>query len=82
LWRHFFWIGALNDARDYHAAVWRLQEPELYDNQEQEEEPGPAGAKEILPNLSASYGPQGSQVIQWLVGYWVPQRKNAPVQPI
>jgi hypothetical protein len=38
----------------------RLQESELYDDEEQEEEPGPDGAKEILPYLSAPHGPQRS----------------------
>ena len=40
----------------------RLQEPQLYDDQEQEEAAGPVGAEEILPYVPAPHGPQGSQV--------------------
>jgi preprotein translocase subunit SecE len=39
-----------------------LQEPELLDNQEQEEKPGPAGAEKVLPVMPAPYGAQGSQI--------------------
>jgi hypothetical protein len=39
-----------------------LQKSELLDHEEQEEEPGPAGAEEILPCLPAPHGTQGSEV--------------------
>jgi hypothetical protein len=34
----------------------RLQESKLHHNQEQEEEPGPAGTEEVLPDLPAPHG--------------------------
>jgi hypothetical protein len=43
----------------------RLQESQLFDDEEQEEEPGPAGAKEVLPGMPAPYGTQRGQVGTW-----------------
>jgi hypothetical protein len=42
--------------------MWRLQEPQLHDDEEQEEAAGPAGAEEILSHLPAPHGPQRSEV--------------------
>jgi hypothetical protein len=39
-----------------------LQEPQLYIDEEQEEESGPPGAEEVLPCVPAPHGPQGSEV--------------------
>jgi hypothetical protein len=39
-----------------------LQEPQLHFDEEQEEEPGPAGAEEVLSLMPPPYGPQGSEV--------------------
>jgi hypothetical protein len=50
------------DARNHHLAVRRLQKSQLLDDQKQEEEPGPAGAQEILLIVPQAYGPQGSEV--------------------
>ena len=52
------------DARNYHIAVWRLQESQLHGNEKQEEAPGPAGAEEVLPGLSAPHGAYRSKVEQ------------------
>jgi hypothetical protein len=40
----------------------RLQKSQLLDNEEQEEEPGPAGAEKVLSGLQAPHGAQGSKV--------------------
>jgi len=34
----------------------RLQKSQLLDNEEQEEEPGPAGAEKVLSGLQAPHG--------------------------
>jgi hypothetical protein len=34
-----------------------MQKPQLHFDEEQEEEPGPAGAEEVLPLMPAPYGP-------------------------
>ena len=40
----------------------RLQEPQLHVDEEQEEEPGPAGIEEVLPRVPSPHATQGSEV--------------------
>jgi hypothetical protein len=40
----------------------RLQKSELHDDQKQEEEPGSAGAEEVLPFVPKAHGAQRGQV--------------------
>jgi hypothetical protein len=45
------------DARNHYIAMRRLQEPQLFDNPEQEETPGPAGTQEVLQEMPSPHGP-------------------------
>jgi hypothetical protein len=42
--------------RNNHITVQRLQEPELYDDEEPEEASGPVGDVEVLQYLQETYG--------------------------
>jgi hypothetical protein len=48
--------AGLTHARNNHAAMQRLQKSQLYNDEEQEEEPGPAGAEEVLSVVPSSHG--------------------------
>jgi hypothetical protein len=54
--------GVENAARDYHVPVYRVQEPELFVHQKQEDHDGTAGTKEILPLLPQASAAPGNQV--------------------
>jgi hypothetical protein len=47
--------AGLRYARNNHAAMQRLQKSQLYNDEEQEEEPGPPGAEEILSVVPSSH---------------------------
>jgi hypothetical protein len=46
-----------------------MQEPQLFDDEEQEEAPGPAGDQEILLHVPSAHGAQRSEVTsgEWQV---------------
>jgi hypothetical protein len=48
--------------RDHHFSMHRMQEPELFGHQEQEDHHGAAGNEEILPVLPEAPAAQGNQV--------------------
>jgi hypothetical protein len=48
--------GSESDARNHYVTVRRLQEPQLHIDEEQEEEPGPAGVEEVLPGVPPPHG--------------------------
>jgi hypothetical protein len=49
-------------ARDHYTAVSGMQEPELFDDQEQEDDDGSFGVLEVLQYVQAAHGPQRDQV--------------------
>src|SRR5512138_1080381 len=53
--------------------MYRLQEPELLHDEEQEEAFGAGGAQEILPALQQAHGAQGDEVGQPRRGFLLPR---------
>jgi hypothetical protein len=47
--------GSIPHARDHYPAVSGLQEPELFDDQEQEDDDGSAGVQEVLQHVPEAY---------------------------
>jgi hypothetical protein len=49
--------GSIHHARDHYPAVSGLQEPELFDDQEQEDDNRASGDVEVLQSLPEAHGP-------------------------
>jgi hypothetical protein len=49
--------GSIHHARDHYPAVSGLQEPELFDDQEQEDDDRASGDVEVLQSLPEAHGP-------------------------
>lgn len=61
------WLAKLErkfNARDYYPAVSGVQEPELFDDQEQEDDHGPAGVLQVLQYVPQAYAAQRDEVIR------------------
>src|SRR5438270_6016752 len=56
-------LGQENDARDDYIAVRRMQKPQLYDDEEQEEAQRASGNKEILQYVPQTDGAQRSEIV-------------------
>ena len=48
--------GSIHDARDHYPAVSGVQEPELFDHEEQEDDDRPSGDVEVLQSLPEAHG--------------------------
>src|SRR5204862_8079867 len=48
--------------RNQHLPLHRVQTSELYDDEEQEDDDGEAGAEEVLPSRSEAHGSPGDEV--------------------
>ena len=59
------WLAKLErkyHARDHYPAVSGLQEPELFDDEEQEDDHGTVGVLQVLQHVPEAYGAQRDQV--------------------
>ncbi len=54
----------VSNARDHYPAVPGVQEPELFDDQEQEDHDGTSGVLKVLQHLPSAHRPQGNEVGQ------------------
>ena len=54
--------GSIHHARNHYPAVSGLQEPELFDDQEQEDHDGSSGVQEVLQHVPEAHASQGNQV--------------------
>ena len=60
------WLATLErkyHARDHHTAVSGLQEPELFDDEEQEDNHGTVGVLQVLQHVPEAYGAQRDEIV-------------------